>query len=282
MSDRGMWDMTWDQLDIESLLFSKKVENKHRLLFFTDLKRCSGYKKHWECADDYPDHMVPVDEFGKGVSMCGRCKTRYDSIRNPTRERHPVTGQFKMDWKTAKAIKLGGDIGNRHTPEWKSYLNDAEVQWNIEVKNHILDNRPAKEYFDWVDSQKEPTITKRVVSIKSRNYSEYAKLKELYNYTCQVEGCYETEVQFAHILKHSLDNSVDNHTNGWCICCNHHNAYDSNRMIVDVDGNFVRYNVHGDKVEEGRIIYHDRHEVNPQFIILAREWHDDTKKQAVG
>ena len=108
------------------------------------------------------------------------------------------------------------------------------------------------------------------------------RLKELYNYTCQVESCHETEVEFAHILKHSLPNSVDNHTNGWCICCNHHNAYDSNRMIVDVDGNFVRYDVHGDKVEEGRIIYHDRHEVDPQFIILAREWHDNTKKQAVG
>ena len=53
-------------------------------------------------------------------------------------------------------------------------------------------------------------------------------------------------------------------------------------MIVEVNGDFVRYDVHGEKVEEGRIIYHDRHEVDPQFIILAREWHDDTKKQALG
>ena len=158
------------------------------------------------------------------------------------------------------------------------YLKNMEDRKRRLKKSRLLNTAPAQEYFDWVDSQKESVVKQRVVSIKSRNYSEYAKLKELYNYTCQVEGCYETEVQFAHILKHSLDNSVDNHTNGWCICCNHHNAYDSNRMIVDVDGNFVRYNVHGDKVEEGRIIYHDRHEVNPQFIILAREWHDDTKK----
>jgi len=251
-----------------------------------DFKRCTGHKGHWECADEYPDRMVPVSKFNKekngkyGLSaLCKKCATFTSNINNKNKPRHPSTGQWKHHWKTNFAKSLGGVILSE---DWQSYLDKAEAQWNIEVKNHILDNRPAKEYFDWVDSQKESVVKQRVVSIKSRNYSEYAKLKELYNYTCQVEGCYETEVQFAHILKHSLDNSVDNHTNGWCICCNHHNAYDSNRMIVDVDGNFVRYNVHGDKVEEGRIIYHDRHEVDPRFIILAREWHDNTKKQAVG
>lgn len=144
-------------------------------------------------------------------------------------------------------------------------------------REELLNTGTAEEYFNWVDSQKKPIIKVVTSSIKSRNSSQYAKLKELYNYTCQVEGCYETEVQFAHILKHSLPNSVDNHTNGWCICCNHHNAYDSNRMIVEVDSSFVRYNVHGDKVEEGRIIYNEIHEVDPQFIILAREWHDRKK-----
>ena len=98
-----------------------------------EVKRCSGYKGHWECENDYPSHMVTANQFGKGVSMCGRCKTRYDSIRNPTRERHPITGQFKMDWKTSRAIGLGGDIKNRHTPEWKSFLNKAEEEWGKEV-----------------------------------------------------------------------------------------------------------------------------------------------------
>ena len=27
-----------------------------------NVKRCSGYMGHWECLDDYPDHMVPVGE----------------------------------------------------------------------------------------------------------------------------------------------------------------------------------------------------------------------------
>lgn len=231
-----------------------------------DYKRCCGYKGHWACAHDYPDHMVPEYEFGKYTTskdglqpMCRRC------------------GSYRISIWNARISAAERLVGSQK--EFRAMTKEGRDKIFAQVdKANILNTEPAQEYFDWVDSQKEPTITKRVVSIKSRNYSEYAKLKELYNYTCQVEGCYETEVQFAHILKHSLDNSVDNHTNGWCICCNHHNAYDSNRMIVDVDGNFVRYNVHGDKVEEGRIIYHDRHEVNPQFIILAREWHDDTKK----
>ena len=245
-------------------------------------KRCSGYKGHHECVDEYPDHMVPVSEFCSDRCskdnlhhLCHKCMRYRNKIHSHTRIKHPLTGENKDDWKRRMAQRAGGVIG---TPEWKSYLEKADAEWGEEVKGHLLNTAPAQEYFDWVDAQKESVVKQRVVSVKSRNYSEYAKLKELYNYTCQVEGCYETEVQFAHILKHSLDNSVDNHTNGWCICCNHHNAYDSNRMIVDVDGNFVRYNLHGDKVEEGRIIYHDRHEVDPRFIVLAREWHDNTKK----
>ena len=199
--------------------------------------------------------------------------------RDKNRERHPLTNERKSSWKHRESLNRGGV---QNTLEWQSYLDDAEIKWNIAVKSELLNKAPAKEYFDWVGSQKESVVKQRVVSIKSRNSTQYTKLKELYNYTCQVDGCYETEVQFAHILKHSLPNSVDNHTNGWCMCCNHHNAYDSNRMIVEVNGDFVRYDVHGEKVEEGRIIYHDRHEVDPQFIILAREWHDDTKKQALG
>ena len=236
----------------------------------TEFKRCSGHKGYWACADDYPDRMVPFGEFGKytlspdGLQpMCRRCMS------------------YRISFWNAKVSAAERLVGSQK--EFRAMSKEERDKFFAQVdKANLLNTAPAKEYFDWVDAQKESVVKQRVVSIKSRNSTEYTRLKELYNYTCQVDGCYETEVQFAHILKHSLPNSVDNHTNGWCICCNHHNAYDSNRMIVGVDGSFVRYNVHGDKVEEGRIIYHDRHEVDPQFIILAREWHDNTKKQAVG
>ena len=269
-----MWDMILNQLDIESPLFGKEVVYK------LEFKRCSGYKKHWECADDYPDHMVPVDEFGKGVSMCGRCKTRYDSIRNPTRERHPVTGQFKMDWKTAEAIRLGGDIKNRHTPEWKSFLNEAEILWRDKFKTHLLNTASAEEVLEFMFPEtKESVVTQRTVNHKTRNKPLYTMLKELYNYTCQVEGCNETEVEVAHIYKHSLPDSVDNETNTWCLCRNHHRAYDANRMIFNpaLNGRFIRYNVFGKVYEIGRIIYDEKHIIDIKWIKKSREWHDRKK-----
>ena len=121
-----------------------------------------------------------------------------------------------------------------------------------------------------------------MVSVKTRNSTVYDKLKESYDYTCQVESCQETEVEFAHILRHSHPDSVDGITNGWCVCRNHHKAYDSNRMIVEINGDFVRYDVHGNVVEHCRIVYNDLHKVNPKFIILAREYWNDRKEQEVG
>ena len=114
-----------------------------------ELKRCSGYKGHWLCGDAYPDHMVPVENFYRGGSMgdglqhsCKFCCKTRDSIRNPTRERHPVTGKFKMDWKTAKAKELGGNIKDRHTPEWKFHLDWAEIMWGEEINSPTLSVEP--------------------------------------------------------------------------------------------------------------------------------------------
>ena len=44
----------------------------------TETKRCSGHRGYWECADEYPDHMVPVGEFGTSSRdglqpMCRQC-----------------------------------------------------------------------------------------------------------------------------------------------------------------------------------------------------------------
>jgi len=207
-----------------------------------------------------------------------RCPDHYYSNSKrltDMRETHPITGQRKQNYKQSKAFQLGGKRGE---PDWQDYLDRTEIMWNEEIKGHLLNTVPAKECFNWVDSQKESVIRLVTSPVKSRDKTQYDKLKELYNYTCQVESCHETEVEFAHILKHSLPNSVDNPTNGWCICRNHHKAYDSNRMIVEVNGDFVRYDVHGNIIERhGRIIYNDLHKVNPMFITLAREHHDREK-----
>ena len=53
----------------------------------TETKRCSGYKGEWAC--DYPDHMVPVEEFrvynGSSDGMqpkCNKCQKLFMSIYN--------------------------------------------------------------------------------------------------------------------------------------------------------------------------------------------------------
>ena len=98
-----------------------------------EVKRCSGYKGHWECGKDYPDHIVPVDNFGVDAcskdghqNKCRKCKHYYWTQRT----QHPGTGQRKHHWKTKIAKSYGGIQG---TPEWQSYLDRAEEQWGKEV-----------------------------------------------------------------------------------------------------------------------------------------------------
>ena len=94
----------------------------------TETKRCSGYKGHWECGEDYPDHILPITEFGLDVcskhQLQGKCKACCRiSVAFFT---HPHTGELKRNWKRNKAKKLGGVPD---TLEWKSYLNKAEELW---------------------------------------------------------------------------------------------------------------------------------------------------------
>ena len=139
MPDGGMWDMS--QLMLEQL------------------KRCCGYKGHWACAHDYPDHMVPVSRFalsapgayGNRDGLQHHCKSCSD-YRQAQRPKHPITGENKRHWKHRIAIKRGGDP---KSPFWPYYLIKAEDQWDVEMKNYLLDKRPAQEYFDWVDLQNE-------------------------------------------------------------------------------------------------------------------------------
>ena len=147
-------------------------------------------------------------------------------------------------------------------------------------RSYLLDHRPAEEVIEFLFPEtKESVITQRTVNHKTRNQALATKLKELYNYTCQVEDCNETEVEIAHIYKHSLPDSVDDETNAWCLCCNHHRAYDANRMIFNpaLDGRFIRYDRFGKIYEIGRIIYDDKHTIDIKWVRKSREWHDRKK-----
>ena len=114
-----------------------------------ELKRCSGHKRHWECADKYPDHMVPVSEFGKdswskdGIHhYCKACgnygKTKRHWANCP---KHPATGEWKMNWKSSYAESLGGTRG---TPGWQPLLDEAEVVWGMEVSTPMIPKFKSK------------------------------------------------------------------------------------------------------------------------------------------
>ena len=151
-------------------------------------------------------------------------------------------------------------------------------------RSYLLDHRPAEEVLEFMFPEtKESVITQRTVNHKTRNQALATKLKELYNYTCQVEGCNETEVEIAHIYKHSLPDSVDDETNAWWLCCNHHRAYDANRIeLMPYPKSthalrFIRYNRFGEAVEISRIIYDEKHTVNIKWIKKSRDFHDSKK-----
>ena len=144
----------------------------------SDFKRCSGYKGHWECSDDYPDHMVPREKFNRHSGMsdglqdkCKKCHRYGVSL-----ERHPTTGELKRNWKTDHAKSLGGV---RNTPEWKSYLDKAEVQWNIDIKNHLLNtDRDGEVVLAHMDrtksefSQSKPMTRRHTVHIEGEKVDE--------------------------------------------------------------------------------------------------------------
>ena len=134
-----------------------------------EVKRCSGYKGHWECENDYPDHQVPVEEFNSGTTRhngvqprCRRCSDYHWSKR----PKNPITGEVKRHWKERAAKSCGGIQG---TPEWQSYLDRAEEQWGKEVTY-------------W-------KINDKVVDITPRFKSEYGPSKPMTKReTLHVEG----------------------------------------------------------------------------------------------
>ena len=126
-------------------------------------KRCSGYKGHWACNEEYPDHMVPVEKFGVNgdglQGMCRNCGKYRDDIRNakkdPKRRRHPETNQRRMHWLTARAEEYyGGKPKDPKTDEhWKvcraKATKDSEsIAWVIpndsQPSNIFSIKRPAK------------------------------------------------------------------------------------------------------------------------------------------
>ncbi len=125
------------------------------------LKRCTGNSGHWECDHDYPDHMVPFEEFPLDSSSkdgkhhrCIRCKKYYSGICNP--KNNPRNNTI-----SAIAYKMAGS-----SKLFYSKPRDERLSIRKEAKlAYLLNTTPAKEVLEFMSEfgQSKP-MTKRIIS----------------------------------------------------------------------------------------------------------------------
>jgi len=122
------------------------------------VKRCAGQKGHWECIEEYPDHMVPVEKFGivkDGFqSRCHKCAKYRDGIRNPIRnaiisEAEKLVGGRKVlrsmpkeyrakVMEMAKDNKAGPDNILQFTPQtWTSKSGELKTANSVTLKSTV-------------------------------------------------------------------------------------------------------------------------------------------------
>ena len=174
-----------------------------------------------------------------------------------SREAYKLAGGYNIYKKKTRDERLQ----LRRTAEARLFYEEDNIRKETEAEAWLRTIFPPQPY-------KESTVLKR-----NRASRPVSFLKKTYNHTCQVRGCSETEVEAAHIRQHTLPDSVDNETNMWLLCCNHHKAFDYSRMIIEDDGSFVRYNHDGTVREHNFIVYDDNHKVNVTYIRKSREHH---------
>jgi len=257
-------------------------------------KRCGGYKGHWECSEDYPDHnKVPRSEFGthsgQTDGLQGRCRKCMD-YSNTKRPRHPETDELKMDWKTARAKEYYGGVpkAKRANPigplgiPWKECLamadKDSEsIAWVIPaMPNESVPPEPMSPAEGKIDNviafKAKPNFTNSYEEVttvskgRKRDQKVVAHIKDVYD-TCSVEGCDYPLYDVAHIhaLKHGADDLPGN-----CIplCPNHHRDLDRGRLLLadPADRSATDPIVFLMGEEEGRIILDESHDVDSKYI----------------
>ena len=99
----------------------------------TETKRCGGYGGHWECIDEYPDHVVPVDRFSICISSkdgfqwaCKDCNKIRDNKRDPIRNA-----------RISAAEKL---VGSRK--EFRSMTKEGRKEIFALLDSNVVDIKP--------------------------------------------------------------------------------------------------------------------------------------------
>jgi len=116
------------------------------------VKRCSGYKGHWECGEDYPDHILPISEFHKHSGSkdglqdkCIKCKIKvinqtFNPKNNPKRKVwYKLAGGQKEYYNLSKEerAKIRAKANN---VEWK--INDKVVDITPRFKSEYGPSKP--------------------------------------------------------------------------------------------------------------------------------------------
>jgi len=110
--------------------------------------RCYGYKGLWKCGEDYPDHMVPVEEFGPDSTRsngmhgsCRRCKRYADNsvshLRNPL-----LNAVSAIAYKIAGGQKGFYELPKEKRIEIRRVAKDAVVDTTPRLKSEFGQSTP--------------------------------------------------------------------------------------------------------------------------------------------
>ena len=193
-----------------------------------EFKRCSGHRGHWECGDDYPDHMVPVDEFNTVATYksgldtrCRRCKVPAHRASNPKAN---LKHNPKSNAVSAISYKMGGG--------YKAF-------YDLPKEDRVSIRATATEEYNSGRTESNPQEPKydnaiRYVETKLKGRKRDSKvisyIRSIYG-LCSVVGCDYSDYDVAHIhaLKHGADDIPENCL---ALCPNHHRDLDRGRMVL--------------------------------------------------
>jgi len=201
-----------------------------------EFKRCSGYGGHWECGDDYPDHMVPVDEFNTVATYksgldtrCRRCKVPAHRASNPKAN---LKHNPKSNAVSAISYKMGGGYKAFYDLPKEDRVS-IRATATEEYNSGRTESNPQEPKYDNVIRYVETKLKGRKRDSKVISY-----IRSIYD-SCSVVGCDYLDYEVAHIhaLKHGADDLPENCL---ALCPNHHRDLDRGRMIdlqqLDVGG----------------------------------------------
>jgi len=235
-----------------------------------EFKRCSGYRGHWECGDDYPDHMVPVDEFNTVATYksgldtrCRRCKVPAHRASNPKAN---LKHNPKSNAVSAISYKMGGGYKAFYDLPKEDRVS-IRATATEEYNSGRTESNPQEPKYDNVIRYVETKLKGR-----KRDSKVGAYIRSIYD-SCSVVGCDYLDYEVAHIhaLKHGADDLPENCL---ALCPNHHRDLDRGRMIdlqqLDVGG----YIYFGDENDRQGIDL--KHKVDSKYLdqcnLELEEW----------